>query len=284
MNTEVKAGPTKDQDSVEAILKSIVIPACPAVLTELRRETEAEEPDQDKIARLVGSDVALSVAALRLVNSPIYALREKVESIGKAVSMIGSRRMAALVTNVLVRQSMQFKGLNLVRFWDVASKRSLAKNLKGVDADTAQAFGLFCDIGIPLLMQRFPNYLETLGHANNAETEPFTHVEFERHGVDHTQIGSMMARTWGLSDHIGSAIRRHHDYSVFSDRQAPDPVKRLVAMSLVAELGIQRFANLNETNEWKKGGEFAASLLMLSDYDMDDWVEVMIERFNLEAA
>ena len=287
MNNGFTAESDPQQLSVEAILKSIVIPSCPAVLNNLRAEIESEDQDQGKIARLVGADVALSVAVLRLVNSPFYALRSKVDSISKAVSMIGSQRMSMLVTNVLMRQTMQFKGLNLVRFWDVSTKRSfamsmLAKGLKGVDGDTAQAFGLFCDIGIPLLMQRFPSYMETLNLANSAQVQPFTAVEFERHGVEHTQIGSMMARTWGLSDTICVAIRRHHDYTVFPDPGVSEPVKRLIAMCLVAELGIQRFARLNESNEWIKGGDLAASALMLSDYDLDDWVEVMAEGFNQE--
>ncbi len=289
MKNEVAAESDPQQLSVEAILKSIVIPSCPAVLNELRSEIAREDPSQDKVARLVGTDVALSVAVLRLVNSPFYALRSKVDSISKAVSMIGSQRMAMLVTNILMRQTMQFKGLNLVRFWDVSTKRSiamslLARNLKGVDVDTAQAFGLFCDIGIPLLMQRFPSYLESLSLANAATVLPFTSIESERHGVDHAQMGSMMARTWGLNDTICVAIRRHHDYAVFPDASVAEPVKRLIAMCLVAELGIQRFARLNESNEWNKGGDFAASTLMLSDYDLDDWIEMMAEAFGQETA
>jgi HD-like signal output (HDOD) protein len=53
------------------------------------------------------------------------------------------------------------EGPQLTRFWDVSGKRSLAmrslaRELGGVDVGIAQSFGLFCDVGIALLMQRFP--------------------------------------------------------------------------------------------------------------------------------
>ena len=276
---------TSAPPTAESSLRSIVIPSCPAILGELRAEIERDDPDMLKIARLVGADVALGAAVLRTVNSPFYGLGRTVDSIGKAVGMVGLRQMSTLVTNILVRQSLQFKGMNLVRFWDVSTKRAfamakLARGLGGVAPDVAQAFGLFADIGIPLLMQRFPNYGETLKLANEAKEHAFTEVEFERHGVDHTQIGSMMARSWGLGDTLSRSVRRHHDYSVFYDLDESEPVRRLVAMCLVAELCIQRFSRLNESAEWAKGGEGAASLLMLSDEDLEDWVESISDAFN----
>ena len=279
--TATLPGPSPAED----ILKSIVIPSCPATLTELRAEIGREDPDTQKVARLVGSDVALSVAVLRTVNSPLFGLGRNVDSIGQAVSLIGLRQMSTLVTSVLIRQTLQFKGLNLVRFWDVSTKRSfamskLARGLGSVAVDTAQSFGLFCDIGIPLLMQRFPNYGETLKLANEAKEQAFTEVEFDRHGVDHTQIGAMMARTWGLGDTLCSAIRRHHDYSVFYDLEESETVRRLIAMCVVAELGIQRYSRMNESSEWIKGGEGASSILMLSDWDLEDWVESIADGFN----
>lgn len=269
----------------QAVLKGIVIPSCPAVLMDLRAEMAAEDPDLRKVARLVGADVALSVAVLRTVNSPYFGLSRTVESIEQAVSLVGMRQIGLLVTSFLMRQSVQGSGLNLVRFWDVSNKRSfamlkLARGLKMGDADTAQSFGLFCDIGIPLLMQRFPDYGLTLKLANDAHDVPFTDVESGRHGADHAQIGAMMARSWGLSDTLCLAIRRHHDYTLFQDPKVPEAVTLLVAMSLVAELAIQRFARLNASAEWNKGGEYAIGALMLSDQDLEDWVDTLMDGFS----
>jgi HD-like signal output (HDOD) protein len=272
------------ESSIDAALQTIVIPSCPAILTQLQSELSAADPSPQKVSRLVGGDVALSLAVLKTINSPYYGLSRKVESVNQAVSMIGLRQISTIVTNVLMRDAAIFKGLNLVRFWDVSTKRSfgmmkLAKTLDSDDIESAQSFGLFCDIGIPLLLQRFPNYLDTLKLSNEAAHEPFTKIEFDRHGVEHGQIGAMMGKAWGLSETLCSAIRRHHDYTIFHDLHATETVTKLIAMNLVIELAIQRFSQLNTSNEWNKGGEYAAGALMLSNQDIDDLVDSINSGF-----
>lgn len=280
----------------------ISIPSCPAVLSELRAEIGRDDPDVGAIARLVVADVALSVAVLRVVNSPLYGLARKVESIAQAVSILGLKRLAVLVTNVLVRQALSCKGLDLDEFWERSNKRafamcSLAKIHRGIDADTAQSAGLLCDIGIPLLMQRFADYGDTLKLANDfnvgiplllkqfsqyaqiiasgneARPKGFTEIEFERHGLDHTKIGAMMARSWGLSDTLCQTIRHHHDHALLQDPTAPDALRRLVAICFIAEFTVQRLSGVVETHEWAQGAEPALSALLWNEQDMNDWAD-----------
>ena len=86
-----------------------------------------------------------------------------------------------------------------------------------------------------------------------------------------------MARSWGISKTVCQAIRFHHDYGIFQDPATPDPVCRLIAMGLIAELAIQRFARLNASTEWDKGGQAAMGALVLSDADVEDWIERLLE-------
>ena len=269
---------------VEALVSSIAIPPRPTLLTELQAEMAGDDPDFGRIAHLVASDVALTAAVLHTVNSPFYALSRKATTMTEAISLLGLRQIGALVTGFVLRKSVGGDGANLIRFWDVTTKRSfalsrLARRLRGVDVDVAQTFGLFCDVGIALLMQRFPNYTATLGAANRSETQAFTEVEQAAHQTDHALIGALMARAWGLPKMVGEAIRTHHDYSVFQDPNSPEVVTRLIAMGLVAELAIQRFAGMNESREWDKGGDAAAGALMLGDADIEEWVEQLVEDF-----
>ena len=88
-----------------------------------------------------------------------------------------------------------------------------------------------------------------------------------------------MARTWGLPRQVCDAIRLHHDYDIFHDPAVDPGVQRLVAMGLVAELSIQRFARMNESLEWNKGGERAIGLLLLTETDLVDWNETLLEGF-----
>ena len=95
-------------------------------------------------------------------------------------------------------------GPTLTSFWDVSGKRSnamrcLARELPGVEVDIAQSFGLFRDVGIPLLMQRFPEYGWVLRDCNSNPGRSFTEVERAQIETDHALVGSLMARSWGIS-------------------------------------------------------------------------------------
>ena len=272
----------------DALVRSMGIPPRPATLVDLQAEIAKEDPDLRRVSRLVASDVALTAAILRIVNSPAYGLTRQCDTLDQAVRMIGVKQIAALVTGLMLRKALRTDGPQLTRFWDVSGKRAfalsrLAVDLGGptVDVDLAQSFGLFCDVGIPLLMQRFPDYGQTLKACNDEKDRPFTECEQERHQTDHALIGSVMARSWGISRTVSHAIRLHHDYSVFQDPAIPEPVCRLIAMGLIAELAIQRFARLNESTEWHKGGPAAMGALVLSDADVEDWIERLLERFAL---
>lgn len=273
----------------DALIKSIGIPPRPSTLVDMQREVAKEDPDLARIARLVAGDVALTVAMLRTVNSPLYGLARRCETVDQAIMMMGLKRVSALVTGLMVRRVLPTDGPQLTRFWDVSSKRShalarLARGLNRGEADIAQSFGLFCDVGIPLLMQRFPNYSRTLKTCNDESDRGFTEVEQANHRTDHALIGAVMARSWGVSQTVCLAIRLHHDYSIFQNPAIPAAVGQLVAMGLVAEVAIQRFAGLNLSSEWNKGGDFAAGALMLSDHDVGEWIERLVDDFAVGTA
>jgi HD-like signal output (HDOD) protein len=140
-------------------------------------------------------------------------------------------------------------------------------------------FGLFCDVGITLLSSRFPNYLQTLKVANIDPERSFTQIEQDAHNTDHALMGAMMAKTWQLPDTVALAIRLHHDYAVFLDPKVPRDVSRLIALGLVAEVAIQRFARLHSTVEWVKGGDYVAGALVLSPDEVEEWIEQIVEDF-----
>lgn len=58
-------------------------------------------------------------------------------------------------------------------------------------------------------------------------------------------------------------------------------VARLIAMGLLAEIAVQSFAGQNTSAEWHKGGDQATGVLLLSDQDVDDWIERLSGDFAL---
>jgi HD-like signal output (HDOD) protein len=185
----------------------------------------------------------------------------------------------------LARQAITGGGQSLLRFWEVSSMRAhalvfLTRKLRVCPPDIAHTFGLFCDIGVPLLMDRFPDYLDTFAAASIEPERSFTQVEDARHMTNHAAIGCLLARNWGLSENVSAAILLHHSYAVLDDKVTEPAVRSLVAISLLAEKAIQKHQGNVDSVEWRKGGALACQHLGLPEQDVDDLLEELQAMFS----
>lgn len=277
-----------DPDPVDALIKSIRIPPRPSLLADLQRELAAEDPDPAAIGRIISSDVGMSGALLKLANSSFYGGKRRAKSIDQAIIFLGINQVAALMTGLLARQAIAADNPALATFWDISTRRAqamvfLARSLRIGEPDVAHTFGLFCDTGVPLLMERFPDYAGTFALAAQDPLRPLTALEDERHSTNHAAIGCLLARNWGLSTEVSWAILHHQDYQVLQDAATADSVRSLVALSLVAECAIQKYQGLGPSLEWDKGGALAAAYLGLSDEEVTDLLDQLHDCFHAQS-
>ncbi|MFC5511484.1 HDOD domain-containing protein [Massilia jejuensis] len=265
-------------DPVDELIKSIRIPPRPSLLADLQAELAASHPDPERIARIVARDAGMAGALLKLANSSLFGGR-RAKSIEQAILFLGINQVAALMTGLLARQAIPVESAALANFWDVSTKRShamvfLSRRLRIGAPDIAHTFGLFCDTGMPLLVNRFPDYEATFLDAETEQERGFTALEDERHNTNHAAVGTLLARNWGLSSEVSWAILHHHDYAVLEDESTDDAVRSLVALSLLAERAIRRYQGHAGSPEWDKGGERARAYLSL---DEDETAELLDE-------
>ncbi len=275
------------EDPVDALMKSIRIPPRPSLLADLQRELASPDPSPETIGRIVASDVGMSGALLKLANSAIYGGRRKAKSIEQAILFLGINQVASLMTGLLARQAIPANSAALASFWDVSTRRAqamvfLSRRMRIGEPDVAHTFGLFCDTGVPLLMDRFKDYEATFFAASLEAERPFTALEEERHATSHAAIGCLLARNWGLSDHVGWAILHHHDYAVLDDANTAGTVRSLVALSLLAEGAISAYQGHAESLEWNKGGARACAYLGLSEEETAELLDELHEAFHEE--
>ena len=271
--------------ALDDIVKSLSIPPQPVILQQMQAEMGNADPDVRKAAHIVSQDVGLTVAVLKTVNSPLYGLLRKAETVEQAVGLIGLKSLSSLVTAVSLRNAMRGDSAALARFYDSSSKRAyalgrLAKEAKRIDVPHAQMFGLFCDVAIPLLMARFPGYADTLKIAEQDAQRNLCAIEHAAHHTDHALIGALMAKTWGLPKNVCLAIRLHHDYQIFLDPKMPREICTMVALGLVADAAIHRYAGGSPSVEWAKGGDYVAGALVLAPEEVEEWIVQLLEDFT----
>lgn len=262
----------------------VALPARPALLMALQKEMSRDMPHLQRVTEIIKRDPALAGSFLSVSNSPLFYARREINSISEAVALIGMDQSIALVTGLITRRVLGVFGTLLPRFWDVSEKRAqglafFAGQTRTLAAGDAHSFGLFCDIGIPLMMGQFGTYRSTLADANQVAAEQVLLIEGARHGTNHSYVGALMAAAWELPGHIVDAIRAHHTPSVMADSDAPMVLKRLLASNLVVEKAIQEFRGEDESLEWREGGTCAAAVLGLSNRDVKELCDMLILRF-----
>jgi HD-like signal output (HDOD) protein len=279
---------TPAADPVDELIKSIRIPPRPSLLADLQRELSSAEPNPLAIGAIIGRDVGMAGALLKLANSSFFGAKRTAKSVEQAISFLGITQVAALMTGLLARQAIATDNAALATFWDISTRRAqamvyLSRALHMGAPDVAHTFGLFCDTGVPLLMARFPAYAETYAAAAHEAARAFTALEDERHSTNHASIGCLLARNWGLSSDVAWAILHHHDYSVFDDgANTDDAVRALVALGLLAERAIQQYKGHGDSVEWDKGGARAIAYLGLSDDETADLLDQLHDAFHAE--
>ena len=287
MTTAAARLPAHNTTAEDALLRSIRIPPRPSLLVDLQRELAQPDPSPRAIARIIGNDVGMSGALLKLANSPFYGAARKAKSVEQAINFLGINQCAAMLTGILAREAVGANSPALNQFWEVSSCRAqalvfISRKLRLAPPDIAHTFGLFCDIGIPILMVRFDDYGQTLDICNSAADRKFTDIEDARHTTNHAAIGCLLARNWGLSPDVSWAILHHHDYEVLGDNATDDAIRSLVAGAVLAERAIQRYHGNSPSLEWEKGGADACRHLGLNEDETADLLDELHETFHIE--
>ena len=150
-------------------LRQIVIPPCPALLRRLQQAMGQPEPDLQAIDQIASSDVAMAATLLRNANSPLHAVGQPVQTVGQAMNRLGLQQTAAVLTGFLARHTIPVNHPHLQGFWAESAQRAaamqfLASQLPGMAPEVAHLYGLFCHVGIPVLMQSVRGYGLSLIH------------------------------------------------------------------------------------------------------------------------
>ncbi|MFM9967055.1 MAG: HDOD domain-containing protein, partial [Burkholderiales bacterium] len=183
------------EDQADRVSNDLVIPPCPAILTRFVAEMNQDEPDLRKLAGLIATDPALSAAMLATVNSPYYGLSRKASNVQHALTILGLRTGANLITRLLLRNAFPASAGSLMqRFWDDSQQltevaASIALTIRAIDRDEAQTYTLFRDCGMAVMIVKFPDYGELLAKHTSHPGTALLFAEDARYRFNHARVG-----------------------------------------------------------------------------------------------
>ena len=215
---------------------SIDVPSQPDSLVKLSLLLADDEVNLQAMSSLIASDMALASAVLKAVNSSLYGLRGRVQSVQQAITFLGTREVASVTFEMGLRAVFP-PAAELEPVWERASVRGRVMGRIGqaleVDPWASHSAGLFEECGKAVLFRHAPaRYRELLKNADDdEELVMLEHAEF---GVSHDALGAALCESWGLAPAAVACVRFHVIVNTTGELPMHLPKRAICAISALA--------------------------------------------------
>jgi HD-like signal output (HDOD) protein len=217
-------------------LLDIAIPSQPEALVKLSLLLAEEDVDFKAVAALIETDMALAAAVLKAVNSSLYGLSGRVQSVQQAITYLGTREVAAVTFEMGLRAIFPHAP-ELAPLWDRAAERGVLMGRMGaalgIDPWASHSAGLFEECGKAVLFRHASERYRQMLKAATDEVD-LLRLEHEAFGVSNDALGAALCESWGLAAAAVASVRYHVEAQ--ATRQLPAQVQRraICALSVMA--------------------------------------------------
>ncbi len=225
-------------NAIEYAQKASKLFAVPQTALDIKKLSDSGTADMKDISTVIAGDPGLAAHVLKLANSAVYRFSRKIESLEKAIQIIGVNSvyefaLAFSVSDSLTREHRKF--IDVKNFWFqslccglLAKKIALA--CKEKDVSRLFMAGLFHNIGELAVLRINPGLAK--------DCQGFSELKLPKHhqqdllGFSYAEISASLLQKWLLPDSIVSAVAmQHHD-----DTPAPIDEVQILQLSYVLSL------------------------------------------------
>ncbi len=201
----------------ETLQKISELPTLPVVSMQVMQLVNSPTSSAYELAKIIEKDVSLATKILKMVNSAYYSLSRKIGNVQQAIGFLGYRKLSQLLVSVSVMKDLEVETrfFSMKQFWvhsvlTAECARYIAQKVIPARQDDAYTAGLLHDIGKLFLFKYFPEKMETvMKRAEETSVDPVL-AEKDEFGMDHGEVGSMLAEQWKLPKFISDACANHH--------------------------------------------------------------------------
>ena len=210
-------------EAAAALTETIVnnvnnLPHFPENILMVQQLLDDPKSELTEIAAAISRDPAMTADLIKIVNSAAYMQVKRIDSIGEAVRIIGIRGINNLMYSYGTQKILGEDTGDKKSMWDHAYRTAfyaynLAQNFKKNHdiLDDVFVAGILHDMGKIVFSRAHP---ELYGKMRSFCTEKeISHVLFEdiAGGMNHAEIGALIAEKWNFPENLVTAIRYHHN-------------------------------------------------------------------------
>ncbi len=275
--------------SKEIILKAIDLPAVPMVAAKVIQLIDNPNTSIDDLQKAIIADQAMTSRILKIANSSFYGVRQNIDTISEALSILGLKVTRLIVLAAATRGIYKRFGAIEQKLWEHSLGVSIAAGVIGsevsyVKREEAVVAGLLHDVGKIAINNSLPNqFIEIINKVDETKKSSMN-IEQEILGFNHTEAGFYLAEKWGFPDILCEVLLKHHAYDSIVTQYADPYYVALsstigLADAICVRLGVGYAKPYPEINlgidKWLRN-------LNLSEQKLEKIINTFKERYVLE--
>lgn len=209
-----------DQSIIEKIMRQVnKMPPLPQIAHKTLALLRNPDSNMAEIANMISLDQVISSNVIGWANSAFYSSARKITTIHQAIMYLGQITVRSIVLTACVSsylsRSLPGYGLDKGDLWKhsigvAIGARILAAKTSKAASEDAYFAGLLCDIG-KLGMEIALREIDL--NTPEWQGRSFEQIESTVLGMNHAELGSLIAQKWMLPESICQTIRFHHEPS-----------------------------------------------------------------------
>ena len=250
---------------------TLEIPSLPMIFTRIDEAVNNPRSSLADIGRVISEDSSLTARLLKIVNSAFYSFPSKIETISRAVTVVGTQQLRdlALATSVMkLFQGIPPDLINMEAFWKHSiacgvAARVLAAHKREANIERFFVAGILHDIGRLILCMKDPDWMRSALGRCHASCELLYKVEIEELGFDHASLGRVLLENWKLPASLVETVAYHHNPEAaarFPIEAAVVHLADIIAHAMQLGSSGERFVPPLSPLAWERAGMSAGQL------------------------
>jgi len=194
------------------------ITSLPVVYQRLDEAINDPYSDLSTIAAILSEDSSLAARLLRLANSAMFCFPSRVETVSRAVTIIGTKQLRDLVlaTSVIeLFNKIPEEHVSMESFWrhSIATgiaARVIATYRREANVERFYVLGLLHDLGRLVMYLQIPEMANRAIELSSNNQSPLYQEEQQQLGFDHAAVGEALLVKWKLPAFLQEGVACHH--------------------------------------------------------------------------
>ena len=203
------------QELVTGVVRLVSLPEVCIRVNEMMDDPMVNATD---IGKIIAQDASLTARLLKIVNSAFYGFQARIDTVSRAVTVIGLRELRGLVLAASAVESfskLPNDVLNLVNFWRHSVycgviAQLLAQRCDVLHSERLFIAGLLHDIGKLVISNKMVKESREVIKRVEAKKALDFEVEQAILGFDHAEVGGELLSEWNMPESLCNSVKYHH--------------------------------------------------------------------------